>query len=83
MSRPESERSPTVLAHETARSQRMAELSKTRASDPIIQGAPDMAHLILALSLDVARKRGRGQPAAHSSPPKCGVLPKRRDVRDG
>jgi glutathione S-transferase len=60
MSRPESERSPTVLAHEAARSQRMADLFEARASDPLMQGALGMAHLILAVSLDVARKRGLG-----------------------
>ena len=60
MSRPASERSPTVLAHEVARSQRMADLFEARVSDPSMQGAPAMAHLILAVSLDVARKRGLG-----------------------
>jgi glutathione S-transferase len=60
MSRPESERSSTVLAHEAARSRRMADLFETRVSDPPMQGAPGMAHLILAVSLDVARKRGLG-----------------------
>ena len=60
MSRPESERSPAVLAHEAARSLRMADFFEVRASDPLMQGAPGMAHLILAVSLDVARKRGLG-----------------------
>jgi glutathione S-transferase len=60
MSRPESERSPTVLAHEVARSQRMADLFEARVADPIMQGALGMAHLILAVSIDVARKRGLG-----------------------
>jgi glutathione S-transferase len=60
MSRPESERSPTVLAHEAARGRRMADLFEARVSDPPMQGAPGMAQLILAVSLDVARKRGLG-----------------------
>ena len=60
MSRPQSERSPTVLAHEAARSQRMADVFEAWVSDPLMRGAPDMAHLILAVSLDVARKRGLG-----------------------
>ena len=57
---PEMERSPTVLAHEVARSRRMADVFEARVSDPLMQGPPRMAHLILAVSLDVARKRGMG-----------------------
>jgi glutathione S-transferase len=60
MSRPASERSPTVLAHEVARAKRMADVFEDRVSDPLMQGAPCMAHLILAAALDVARKRGFG-----------------------
>jgi glutathione S-transferase len=60
MNLPESERSPTVLAHEVARSRRMADLFEARVSDPVMQGAPGMAHLILAVSLDIARMRGLG-----------------------
>jgi glutathione S-transferase len=60
MNLPESERSPTVLAHEVARSERMADLFEARVSDPLMQGPPRMAHLILAVSLDVARKRSMG-----------------------
>ncbi len=60
MQRPESERSPAVLAHEAARMQRLADLFEARAADPLLQGAPGMAHLILAIALDVARKRGPG-----------------------
>jgi glutathione S-transferase len=59
MARPESERSPTVLAHEVARAQRMADLFEGRAPD-LTQSAPSMAHLILAVALDVAAKRGFG-----------------------
>ena len=60
MTRPESERSPTVLAHEVARSQRMADFFETRAADPLMQAELGMAHLTVAVSLDMARKRGPG-----------------------
>ena len=38
MSRPAGERSPTVLAHEAARSQRMADVFEDRVADPLMQG---------------------------------------------
>jgi len=60
MSRPASERSSTVLAHEAARAQRMADVFEERVAGPFLQGAPNMAHLTLAVALDVARKRGVG-----------------------
>ena len=60
MSRPESERSPTVLAHEVARAKRMADVFEDCVADPLMQGATRMAHLILAVALDVAHKRGFG-----------------------
>jgi glutathione S-transferase len=58
MHRPEKERSPTVLAHEVARSLRMADHFDARVSDALMQGEPSMAHLILAVALDTARVRG-------------------------
>ena len=58
MHRPANERSPTVLAHEVARSQRMADHFEARVSDALMQGEPGMAHLILAVALDTARVRG-------------------------
>ena len=61
---PECERSPTVLAHEVARSQRMASFFEERVPDPPMQGTPRMAHLILAVSVDMARKRGPGDLTA-------------------
>jgi glutathione S-transferase len=61
---PECERSPTVLAHEVARSQRMASFFDGRVPDPPMQGTPRMAHLILAVSVDIARKRGLGDLTA-------------------
>jgi len=60
MTRPESERSPTLLAHEVARSERMADLFEARACDPLMEAEPAMAHLTVAVSLDMARKRGPG-----------------------
>src|SRR5262245_6359991 len=56
--RPEKERSPTVLAHEVARSLRMADHFEARVSDALMQGEPGMAHLTLAVALDTARVRG-------------------------
>ena len=46
MHRPASERSPTVLAHEVARSQRMADVFEGHVSDPLMQGTPGRASLI-------------------------------------
>lgn len=60
MHRPESERSPTTLAHEVARGQRMADVFETLVADPLLQGAPNMAQLVLAVALDTARTRGHG-----------------------
>jgi glutathione S-transferase len=64
MARPESERSPTTLAHESARAQRMADFFETRATDPLMQGSPGMAHLTLAVAVEMARKRGLGDLTA-------------------
>jgi len=58
MARPEKERSPFVLAHEVARAQRMADFFETHITDPVLQGEPRMAHLMLAVALDGARVRG-------------------------
>jgi glutathione S-transferase len=60
MYRPESERSPAVLAHEVARGERMADLFESSVSDPLMQGRPNMAQMTLAVALDSARKRGPG-----------------------
>ncbi len=64
MARPENERSPTTLAHEAARAQRMANFFEDRATDPPMQGPPCMAHLILAVAIEMARKRGLGDLTA-------------------
>ena len=60
MHRPENERSPTVLAHEVARSERLADVFDRQVAEPLWTGAPAMPHLILAVALDVAHKRGPG-----------------------
>ena len=60
MVRPGNERSPTTLAHETARAQRMADFFEERVTDPLMRGPPAMAHLTLAVAIEMARKRGLG-----------------------
>jgi len=64
MVRPENERSPKTLAHEAARVERMADFFEDRVSDPLLQGSPRMAHLILAVAVETARKRGLGDLTA-------------------
>ena len=64
MGRPESERSPTTLAHEAARTQRLADLFETEVTHPVMQGPPAMAHLVLAVAIDFARTRGLGDLTA-------------------
>jgi glutathione S-transferase len=58
MVRPENERSPTTLAHETARAQRMADFFEGRVSDPLMQGTPGIARLILAVAVEMAKSAG-------------------------
>jgi glutathione S-transferase len=60
MSRPADERSPTVLAHEAMRSQRMADFFEAQVADALLQDAPSMAHFVLAVALDAAQRRGLG-----------------------
>jgi glutathione S-transferase len=64
MVRPANERSPTTLAHEAARVQRMADFFEDRVTDAPLQGSPGMAHLILAVAVEMARKRGLGDLTA-------------------
>jgi glutathione S-transferase len=64
MRRPENERSPTTLTHEAARSERLADYFETEVSRALLQGAPTMAHLILAVALETVRMRGLGDLAA-------------------
>jgi glutathione S-transferase len=60
MHRPTSQRSPTVLAHEVARSQRMADVFEGHVADRLMQRTPGVAPLILAVAVEMARKRGLG-----------------------
>ena len=60
MARPAGERSPTALAHEVARAQRMADEFERRIADPLMHEGSNMAQLILVVALDAARKRGFG-----------------------
>jgi glutathione S-transferase len=62
MARPENERSPTTLAHESARAQRMADFFEDRVTDPLMQGG--MTHFILAVAVEMASKRGLGDLTA-------------------
>jgi len=60
MGRPASERSPTTLAHEAARSQRMADRFEGDATSGRLQGSLTMGHWVLAVALEAARLRGLG-----------------------
>ncbi len=60
MRRPENERSPTTLAHEAARAQRLADFFETEVQDALLQGPLTMAHLILVAALEESRNRGPG-----------------------
>src|SRR5215813_12766517 len=60
MRRPENERSPTILAHEAARAQRLADVFEAKMSDPVLLGPLTMAHLLVAVAMDEARRRGSG-----------------------
>jgi glutathione S-transferase len=60
MRRPENERSPTVLAHEAARAQRLADAFEAKVLDPVMHRPITMAHLLLAVAMDEARRRGPG-----------------------
>jgi glutathione S-transferase len=60
MSRPQTERSPTTLAHETARIQRMADVFEGEVGHPVLQSTPNMAQLVLAVALETARARKFG-----------------------
>ena len=64
MRRPENDRSPTILTHEAARSERLADHFETEVSKALLQGGPTMAHLVLAVALDTARVRGLGDLTA-------------------
>jgi glutathione S-transferase len=59
-SRPETERSPTTLAHEGARAPRIADFFEGQVTHPLMQGPLNMAQLVLAVAVDTARLRGMG-----------------------
>ena len=50
--RAEEDQSPTILAHEAARAQRMADLWETEIEHPLMQGKLNLAQLILCAALD-------------------------------
>ncbi len=56
MSRPANDSSQTTLAHESARAQRTADFFDDRVTDPQMQCG--MTHLILAVAVEMAHKRG-------------------------
>jgi glutathione S-transferase len=75
MARPESERSSTTLAHETARTQRMADHFEGEVARPELRDEASMAPWLLAVALETARLRklgdltiGRPQLAAWLAP---------------
>ena len=49
--RPTNEQSPTIVRHETARSERMADLWETEIKNPLMQGALNMAQITLGCTL--------------------------------
>jgi len=51
ITRPQNERSPTVIMHEAERSRRMANLWETEIDHPIMQGALNLAQFTLACAL--------------------------------
>lgn len=59
-SRPETERSPTTLSHEAARARRIADVFEDQVAHAVMQGPPNMAQLVLAVAVEMARKRGMG-----------------------
>jgi glutathione S-transferase len=61
---PQNERSPTAQAHEAARSERMADHFEAEMAQPLLQGAPNMAQLVLVAGIDFARTRGMGDLTA-------------------
>ena len=83
MHRPQNERSPGLLAHEAARGGRLADAFEARAGEPLLREAPRMAHFVLAVALETARKRGfgdmtEGRPALAAWLPPISALPSMR-----
>ena len=59
LSRPENERSPTILDHEAARSRRLTELWETEITDPLMTGPLNMAQIVLISALQLERRNPR------------------------
>ena len=60
MGRPEGERSPKTLAHETTRTQRMADHFEDEVARPELRDQASMAPWVLAVALETARIRKLG-----------------------
>ena len=56
LSRPEDERSPTILDHEAARSRRLTDLWEDQIADPLMTGPLNMAQIVLVAALDMERR---------------------------
>ena len=54
MRRPENERSPTIIAHEAARADRLADFWENEIEHPLMQGPLNLAQLYLLAGLDQA-----------------------------
>jgi glutathione S-transferase len=54
MRRPEGERSPTILAHESARATRLADHWEREIEHPLMQGPLNVAQLLLLVGIDFA-----------------------------
>lgn len=58
MRRPESERSPTILAHEAARAERLAAFWEREIGHPLMQGPLNMAQMLLIAGIEQAQNGG-------------------------
>lgn len=66
LSRAADERSPTTIAHETARTKRLIDAWEQEISHPLMNGPLNMAQLTLAVALDIApRREGFGYRGTH------------------
>ncbi|MFV0295050.1 MAG: glutathione S-transferase family protein [Hyphomicrobiaceae bacterium] len=63
MRRPEGERSPTILAHELARAERLADFWEREIGHALMQGDINLAQLLLLAGLDFAAHWDMGQYA--------------------
>ncbi len=56
--RPENERSPTILAHEAERAERLANFWEREIGQPLMQGPLNMAQMLLISAIDQAQHWG-------------------------